>query len=38
LRAEIKKMMKKALNENEDFVEKIRKLQKTMKKKKSKEN
>jgi len=32
-------MMKKVLNEDEDFIEKIRKLQKTMKKKKkSKEN
>ena len=34
LRAEIKKMMKKALNEDEYFAEKIRKLQKTIKKKK----
>ena len=39
LRAEIKKTVKKALNEDEDFTEKIRKLQKMMKKKKkSQEN
>jgi len=39
LRVEIKKIIKKALNKDEDFTEKIRKLQKTKKKKKkSKEN
>ena len=38
-RAEIKKMMKKALNEDENFAEKIRKFQKIIKKKKkNKEN
>ena len=35
-RAEIKKMIKKVLNENEDFAEKIKKLQKIMKKKNKK--